>query len=75
MKKYLLKIGDKSYYLFAEASGWVIVKVMQPSGGLSRTLFRAADMDSAFQYVYTKHDGTIEKITMDDVEEIQQVQF
>ena len=75
MKKYKLKAGDTVWFLFVENFGWVIVKYMQSHGELSRTQFRAMDMGSALQYIYSTYNGSIEPLRLEDVEEIEEVQF
>ena len=74
MTKHRIKVKDTMWYLFKEDSGWVTVKY-QVDNGLSRTQLRAIDMESALQYIWTNYDGTIDPLKVEDVEEIEEVQF
>jgi len=74
MTKHRIKVKDTTWYLFKEDSGWVTVKY-QVDNGLSRTQLRAIDMESALQYIWTNYDGTIDPLKVEDVEEIEEVQF
>ena len=74
MTKYKLTILKKDWYFFKEDGGWVTIKY-KVDGGLSRTQFRAMDIPSALQYVWSNHNGTIAPLSPEDLEEIEEVRF
>ncbi len=74
MKKYKIKVRDTEWFLFLESNTWVTVKYMR-SAGLSRTQIRAKDLGSALQYIYSTQNGSIEPLRVEDLIEIDEIQF